>query len=612
MKIIFFSLICAGYIFSQTPDDQNTFRLAQAFEQSGEFERAVQLYEMLIRKDSLNYPYFDGLRRIYIQLKRYDDAITLSSNRLKKTPADFALQANIGSLFSMEGRGTQADSVWDIVLFSSGNNQLACRTVANEQVNQRLFDKGITTYLRGRKISGDPNLFANELAYLYSFMMDYENATREYVRMLRQNDLQFDFIKSRLVPIVAKNDGLIAAIKIIAEELHLHESIPLLRIQMWLSMEDNRYGDAFTVAKKIEQLINSSGAEMFQFAEQAFHEKAYTIAAQAYQLSVQQSAQIQFTVAAKFGYARCIEELSALGDTAFSSTIAASQSMLETRPSFSGAISLYEKIASDFPFSNLGANSLYRIGWIRYKQLFDLDGALAIFDSVSKITPAGPMIPSVLSTIGDINISRGKLEEAQKKFLAVNASPYANQDQKNTAQLRLAEIRFFNNNFDSTLLLLQPLTENLRADESNDALMLQYFITENKFQFVDALKLYAHAEFLARQFKTAEAIRQFSEIVDLYPVAPLADDALLRKAEYSIQLHRYDDALSAYQKLLENYKGSIERDKTQFKIGEVYQFFLNNKEKAIKAYEVILEQFPFSLFTEEARKKIRQLRGDSI
>ena len=180
------------------------------------------------------------------------------------------------------------------------------------------------------------------------------------------------------------------------------------------------------------------------------------------------------------------------------------------------------------------------------------------------------------------------------------------------AQFRLAEIQFFKNNFDSALALLAPLTENLKADESNDALILQYFVIENRVQFPEALKQYSHAELLARQYKLSEAIQELSSIIDIYPTAPLADDVLLKKAEYSIQLKRYAEALALYQKLLVDYKESIEKDKTQFKIGELYQLYLMDKQKAIDAYEVILEKYPFSLFIEQARKRIRQIRGDSI
>ena len=205
MKVTFSILLFVLTVQAQKQDDQNLFRLAQAFEQQGEYERSLQLYSDLFKKDSGNYQYFDAVRRMNIQLKRYDEAIRISYRRFRATPYDFNLQANIGSLYSTAGKKEQADSVWNVVLFSANKNQMLYRAVANEQTNLRLFDKAIETYRKGRREIGDQFVFANELGSLYSFMMDYENATREYLLLLRQNETQYAFVQSRLNSFVTRD-----------------------------------------------------------------------------------------------------------------------------------------------------------------------------------------------------------------------------------------------------------------------------------------------------------------------------------------------------------------------------------------------------------------------
>ncbi|MFZ4619747.1 MAG: tetratricopeptide repeat protein [Bacteroidota bacterium] len=598
-------------LMAQQDQTQNMFRLAQALEQQGEIERSLQIYSDLFAADSNNFLFFDAVRRGNVQLKRYDAAIQLSINRLRKTPNDISLLANIGGLYATAGKEHQSDSVWNIVLRMANKNQNFYRIVANEQVSLRLFDKAIGTYVQGRKDIGDQFLFAGDLGYLYSFMMDYSNMTREYLLMIRQNEQQFDFVQSRLASVVTKPDALNASAAVVEEELRKQQSVPLIRLQLWLLMEANRYSEAFTAAQKLESLVSSQGLELFNFAERVFRENEFTVAAAAYQQSIKNNQRASFGPAARYGYARCIEELSLQGHVAKDS-LRQELTPMETKPSFSGAIGLYAQLAKEYTMSPTGANALYRIGLIRYKQMFDLDGALQVFDSVLTVTPAGALIPTVLSTIGDICIAQNKLDAAAAKFRTMSSSPYAGQDQKNFAQFRLAEIRFFGSDFDSAVSILKPLTENLRADESNDALLLQYFITENKFQFPEALKQFARSELLARQGKLSESLKEFASIIDLYPTAPLADDVLLKIAEYHRQLKHYSDALAAYKKLLEDYKESTEKDRTHFKMGELFQFDLLDKQKAIEEYEVVLEKFPFSLFADEARKRIRLLRGDSI
>jgi tetratricopeptide (TPR) repeat protein len=606
----FFSLV-SFQLSAQTEQPKNMLRLAQALEQQGDVERALQIYSDLFSADSNNYVYFDAVRRGNVQLKRYETAIRVSIARFRMTPNDVSLHANIGGLFSMAGMERQSDSVWNSLLQSAQKNQMVFRLLANEQVNLRLFDKAIATYRQGRRDIGDPFLFANELAYLHTFTMDYANMTREYLLLIRQNEQQYDFVLSRLASIVSRPDALKASAVVVDEEIKRQQTVPLIRLQLWLLMEANRFAEAFTAAQRLEQFVNSQGLEIFSFAERVFRENEFTTAAAAYQLSMKGNPKASFIPAARYGYARCIEELSKRGGINTDS-LHEELSVMESRPSFSAAVNLYSSLVKEYSMTGIGANALYRIGVIRYEQMFDLDGALRVFDSVLTTTPAGPMIPTVLSAMGDILIAQNKLDDASVKFRAMGNSPYANQDQKNFAQFRLAEIRFFRSDLDSSVAILKPLTENLKADESNDALILQYFITENRFQFPDAVKQFAHAELLSRQGKISEAVKEFSSVLDLYPTAPLADDALLKIAENSVKLKQYAGALSAYQKLLEDYKESTERDRTLFKIGELYQFNLSERQKAITSYEVILEKYPFSLFAEEARKRIRLLRGDSI
>lgn len=614
MKYILIGFIFFTTLFSQTrPEIQNMIRLAQSFEQSGEFERALDMYHSLYQSDSVNYTYFDGLRRCYTQLKRYNDAIALTISRLHLTPYDFNLQASLGGIYSMSGNEQKADSVWNAVILSGNTNQMFYRAVANEQINQRLFDKAIATYLSGRKKIGDPFLFASELGYYYSFMMDYKNATQEYLLLLKQNAQQLDFVRSRLSQFAVKHDGLEAIQSVLQEHYRKDENdVGILRLLQWSYMEAENYTEAFSVTKTLEEKIHTNGSEIFSFAERVFRENNFAVAASAYTLALQLGQKMQFAPLAKYGYARCVEELSLPVDSALSVSPKEKYSLLETQPTYNAAVQLYENIAKEYPQTPIAANALYRIGWIRYKQLYDLDGALKIFDSIITVVRAGPMIPLVLSTVGDLYVIKGELPAAEKKYRELSVSHFASPDQKTLGQFRLAELQYFQGKFDSASVLLGAITENLTADETNDALLLQNFILENKINFSGALRDYARGELLARQQKLTEAIALFTEIIQTNIQAPLCDDALLHIAEFSIELKRYNDALSAYEKILKDYPKTITVEKAQYKIAELYHFYLKNKTEAIRQYEILLEKYPLSLFADSARKRIRQLRGDTL
>jgi outer membrane protein assembly factor BamD (BamD/ComL family) len=44
--------------------------------------------------------------------------------------------------------------------------------------------------------------------------------------------------------------------------------------------------------------------------------------------------------------------------------------------------------------------------------------------------------------------------------------------------------------------------------------------------------------------------------------------------------------------------------------GEIYDRYLNNKDKAMETYREFLNKYPGSVYVAEARKRFRQLRGD--
>ncbi len=606
----------AAFTFSCISQDQEAqmrFRLGQSLEQAGDFDRASRLYEDLLKGDSLNYLYFDGLRRCYEQLKSYDAAINLSFRRLARQPNDLNVLATLGGIYYKSGDEVHADSVWNSITTLLPNSFASYQIVASAQSENRLFDKSIATYLRGRKQIGDPSLFVGELAALYSLLLNYPEATREYITMLLRNEHQLEFIESRFATFTSKSEGLVAATKA-TEEAVVREgkSVVLRRLLSWLYMEGKKFDNAFTIAKELEATVNSGGAEILTFADRAFREKSYNVAAAAYRYDIDLYPSMPQIPLAKFGYARAMEEQSGVADTVSGVVKTSNEFPLETQPGLRGAIVMFLSLAKEYPYSEISVQSLYRVGVIRYEKFFDLDGALLILDSVLTIPAAKPMTPVIQAEMGEINVARGELPKASQRYAGVLVSQFSAAAQKSQAQFRLAEIQYFENNFDSAAALLQQLTLSVSADESNDALLLLHFIRENQTEYPDALKLYAKAMLLTRQKKLSEALNAISSAIQAFTEAPLADDALIVKANLCRRLNQHVEALSAYRKLLSDYPLSIVRDRAQFGIGEIYHEHLKDKDKAIQAYEELLATYPHSLLLEEARKRIRILRGDAI
>ncbi|HTR82563.1 MAG TPA: tetratricopeptide repeat protein [Bacteroidota bacterium] len=616
MKIL--ALIAATVaLFVSSPaiaqDAQNRFRLAQSFEQAGEYDRASRLYEELLKADSLNYVYFEGLSRCYEQLKNYDAAIALSRKRLTYEPQDVSVMASLGGLYYKAGKEAAADSVWNATIALMPRSIGVYTIVASVQSDNRLFDKSIETLLRGRKEVGPPSLYAGELAALYSFLMDYSAATQEYITLLSLNQNQIDMIESRLAGFTSKKEGLAAATTTVEQAVARdNDNLTLSRLLLWLYMEGKQFDKAFVVAQKIDAGVKSNGAEMVAFAQRAYQEKAYTVAAEAYQFAIKQYPAMPQLPAAKFGYAETMEELGAAADTSAFIHSAPPLPLSETQPGYHSALALFISLAKEYPYSEISVEALYRAGLIYYKQFFDLGAAEKILDPLSTLPVARPFVPTLMATAGEINVAQGELDKAIQRYMNVEASSFSSTGQKTEARFHIAEIHYFMGKFDTASSALSQIAAMVSDDEANDALVLLHFIKENQAGYAEALKDFAYAALMERENRLSEAIPVLSSIITNDADAPLAEDAIVKRAELLEKLRQYPEALASYNKLLTDYPKSILCDKAQFGIAELFQNDFKDKEKAVHAYESLLATYPNSLYVAEARKRIRELRGDAI
>lgn len=612
-------ILLTSQLCSQQGDVTARLRLAQSFEQSGDWARAAALYESMLTDNPQNYVVFEGLRRSYTELKEYSKAITLVNTRLLIDPGNESLLTTLGGLYNLSGMPQTADSLWQIVLRKDTKNSSLYRIVAAQLIEHRQYDRAIQIYLQGRSATGDMNLFVEELASLYSALRQYENATRELVKIVRLNPQQGTYVQSRLASFTSREEGRQAALGIIENEVKQNpKTIPLRTILAWLMTEGKDYGGALGQYEIIDDVTKAEGKEIFQFAQRAAQERAHQTAAKAFREVVGRTSAPTMLAQARLGYARAIEELSIENDsTAQAQDLAGSPkgdsylsgTISETQPTLRGALALYENIVADYPRSEVAMQATFRMGRIFLSRFFDLDGAAAAFTTVKSMGFNASLQNEAILSLAEVETARNRLDQARQQYILFFNLPLEHERER--ALFRIAELDYFEANFDSATARLERISTNTKGDQANDALQLLYFIQENRGSGTAALKEFSRAELLVRQRKHSEALVVFEGLAALYPGSPLLDDCMLRSAELQLHLGRVPGALATFQRIVTEMKTSVLRDRAQMRIGEVYERTVKNKVNAIEAYEKLLEQFPTSLFAEEARKRIRILRGDA-
>jgi outer membrane protein assembly factor BamD (BamD/ComL family) len=122
------------------------------------------------------------------------------------------------------------------------------------------------------------------------------------------------------------------------------------------------------------------------------------------------------------------------------------------------------------------------------------------------------------------------------------------------------------------------------------------------------LSIYCKAEFLSEQ-------KRFSEAKDLYkqlsqnPQAFIFQSiAKLRVAEMMIANDDYTNSIADLSLIVDEAEKNIYADKALYLQGQIYQYGLKDSAKAVKSYESLLAKFPKSLYLDEARQNIIELK----
>lgn len=599
------------HVFAQTPDATVKLRLAQSHERSGDWERAVPLYESLLIEDPRNFVYFEALRRGYVQLKEYDKAIELIRHRLGIQPDSPLLLSSLGGVYYQKGEEQKADSVWQSILRSQPANVGLYRMIAGEMMEYRLYDRAIDLFLQARRTTGDANVFTGELANLYGAFQQYENAAREYVRLLTQQPSQLADIQSRMSLFLSRPEALASATKAIRETLDEKGNIiPLRQLYAWILMEGKEYSGALDQYRIIDRSSKARGIELFNFAQRALEEKELVTAVKAFREVLELPPPKEIQPAARLGLARATEELSDIIDSTVSGGSVESWPVSEIQPSVGSALGLFEAIIRDYPGTPIAAEAYFRVGVIRRDRLMDLDGALIAFAGIPPIVPDRPLaLESSLAAAG-VLVARNDLQVARERYVSLLG--HRDPTFRDRVLFHLAELDYFSASFDTSVAVLKRLSLQPSADLANDALELRYFIEENLGAGTPALSLFASSDLLMRQRRYPEALEGFREVIRRFPQALLVDDATLRVGEIQLLVGKPLDAVETFRSMARDMASSILRDKALMRLGEIYEQRLKNPALALEAYEELLKLFPTSLHAEEARRRMRRLRGDAI
>ena len=209
--------------------------------------------------------------------------------------------------------------------------------------------------------------------------------------------------------------------------------------------------------------------------------------------------------------------------------------------------------------------------------------------------------------LADIYLRQDEVWEATLLYSQVDKS-LKEEPLGHEARFKNAQLRYFIGEYEwaqSQLKVLKAATSKLIA---NDAMTLSLVIKDNLEMDTTGTELnrLARADYRIYQQREDEAIALLDEIIANGNEISVPH-ALFRKGELAEKRKEFEAAERLYLQIMEQYPYSYMADAALMNAALIEQNQLKNKELAKQHYEQLIDEYPTSIYTAQAKKNYRKL-----
>lgn len=585
--ILFIFLISSSLCFSQ-----NDFYLAENYYREGEYEKATQIYKKLAEKNKYNTIYLKRLITCYQETEKFDLAEKTLTNRLRKNPSLYYLNVEIGYNLERQQKKEEAKRYYDLALLGINSNPSLGSTTARLFKENNLLDYAIEAYRKTMVFSKGAN-FEFQIAQIYGEKGDFEKMFSSYINLVDKNENYLGTVK-RFVSRYISEDALDKN-NVLFKRTLLKKSISNPKniwneLLSWLFTRQKEYMKALIQEKALFKRDPNYLSNINTLGRTAFNNKDYEAAKQCFTYVISNSNFIEEKLFAHLYYLKAAVETGEKNVEA-----------------------LFNKVLNTFgrTVSTLNIQIAYA-DFLTFKKS-EPTRAKEVLESALTLNSSKFQKARIKLKLGDVLVFMGKYNKALIYFSQIQTK-LKNHPLAQEARFKVAQTSYFKGDFTWAMAQLKVLKGSTTQLIANDAVDLFLVISDNepKDSIPTGLKNFATADLLAFQNKNKEAIALFSDIIKKYKGQPIVDEALYKQAEVFIKDGQYENAITNFLSIIDIDKQGILVDDAYYQLAELYNFKLNNAKKASEYYQKIIFDFGSSIYLVDARKKYRNLRGDSI
>ena len=581
-------------------------KLAAEYYSSGEYAKAIILYEELFEKNNSSY-FYNYMLYCYVQLEEYRKAERLIKKTAREENKPYKQLADLGYIQLKKGETEKANKMFGKAIEALPADKGAIMELARNFRSRGQTDFAKDAYFKGKEILNGEYGFESELAYLYYYLEQYQKMTDEYLDLLGNKAEQLRAIQYRIQNAFRrdKEDVIYPYLKkeLLKRIKKNSDKTQYSELLLWLSIQRKDFNIALIQAKSLDRRGGNDAYRVFDLSKVILGHGNFELSINALEYLIKLP-----DAKEQIYYAEAKQNILSARFQKLQQEVSPSKDELETmQKEFEATI------------EELGRNRYSSQAIMEYSEFLSYflnmpDEAINELENLIHNVGLNRMekAPAKL-LLGDIYLLYDNPWDATLLYSQVEKD-FKNDEIGFDARLRNARLSFYIGEFGWAKAQLDVLKAATGKKIANDAMLLSLFISENldADSSTRALELYGQAELLHLRKKDSLAIQTFDSIFMISLFHEIFDDVWLREAEIFIAAHQYEKAKTLLEKIVDEYPFGLLADDALWILADLELNEFNNSEKATEWYKLILTEHPASMYSQEARIKFRELRGDII
>lgn len=602
MVFILYLLVFSSSLVAQ-PASTND-QLALQYYNDKEYDKAIVYYEKLYDKNP--YSYYEYYLTCLLKTDDKKKAEKVIKKQIRLLPESVSLYVDLGELYRADNDLKKCEEQYQKAIKELPNDYNQIASLANAFKTVKQFDYAIQTFLKGAKYNNNSYPYFYEKAEIYKEKGDLKAMINEYLDALDFRESELVSVQNNLQNSLGYDDEKGGFNNpILKQELQKRiQSNPSKTIYseflIFIQMQQKDFDGAFAQSKALDKRNKEDGFRLMELGKVCVTNEAYDVAEKCYNYVLEKGKD-------NYNYNQAyIESSNAQYDKIVKQRTYTKEDLVQLKTKLKTTI-------TEFGVNQLIVPLMRKLANLEAYYLNDLATAIDILSEASTAPGIEKMIQAECKLdLGDVTLITGNIWDASLLYSQVEKS-YKYDPVGQEAKFRNAKLSYYNGDFNwskAQLDVLKGATSKLIA---NDAMDLSLVIGDaiNIDTNVVPLQMFSSADLLIIQNKMAEAITRLDSINIVFEEHSLADDIYYKKGIIFSKQGKTKEAIEAFQRVVDAYGEEIFGDDALFKIAEIYHYTLNDTAKAKDIYQEMLTKYPSSVYTIEARKRFRKLRGDT-